>query len=136
MHIVLQVLSIEYNFNMDISYNDLKSKEVVNLCDGSKLAHIIDIVFDSDTGRIKGFVVPGERKIFKKVEEFFIPLEKVRRIGDDVILIRYDSLEGLGNFNSKKGLNCSKSSKYYSGKSESAGTSYIRYRKLDNKKYK
>ena len=51
---------------MDISYNELRNKEIINLCDGSRLGHVIDLVFCSETGKILGIVAPGEKRIFRK----------------------------------------------------------------------
>ena len=72
---------------MDISFNDLRNKEIINLCDGSRMGHIIDLVFSTDNGKVTGIVAPGEKRLFKKSSEIFIPIEKMRRIGDDVILV-------------------------------------------------
>ena len=70
---------------MEILFTDLKEKEVVNVYDGKKLGRIIDLVFDIQTGKVIGIVVPGERKIFRRADDIFVPLEKLKRIGDDVI---------------------------------------------------
>ena len=35
---------------MEISFAELKEKEIVNVCDGKKLGHITDIVFDNENG--------------------------------------------------------------------------------------
>ena len=121
---------------MDISYNDLRNREVVNLCDGSKMGHIIDIVFNSDSGKVVGVMVPGEKKIFKKSGELFIPLEKVRRIGDDVVLIRFDLANNFNLYNSVSKGSKMVSNKVYKMTDDGKDGSFIRYRKLDNKKYK
>ena len=122
---------------MDISVNELRNKEIINLCDGAKMGHIVDVVFSSDTGKVIGIVAPGERKFFKKNEEIFIPIEKVRRIGDDVILIRYEipdlNYNRYALINKKRGLGYSK---IYKRDINEKDSSFIRYRKLDNKKYK
>lgn len=121
---------------MDISYNDLRSKEIINLCDGSRMGHVVDVVFNSDSGKVTGLVAPGEKKFFKKAGELFIPLEKVRRIGDDVILIRFDVSDGVNRYKiSERNFNKSSNKFYKIGTGEKDG-SFIRYRKLDNKKYK
>ena len=75
---------------MEISLAELKEKEIINIFDGKKLGRIIDILFDVENGLVRGIVVPGERKIFKKSEDIFIPLEKLRKIGDDVILVKLE----------------------------------------------
>ena len=79
---------------MDIAFTDLKEKEIINVADGKKLGHIIDFLFDIENGQVKGVVVPGQRKIFRKTEDIFIPLEQIRKIGGDVILVKLRVLDG------------------------------------------
>ena len=121
---------------MDISYNELRNKEIINLADGSKMGHIMDIIFESDTGKINGFLVPGEKRIFKKSDDIFVPIEKIRRIGDDVILIRFEFTEPYGKNMTKLDKKQKVLNKYYPNSVKSENGSFIRYRKLDNKKYK
>lgn len=121
---------------MDISYNELKNKEIVNLCDGTKMGHVVDVVFDSENGKVLGLVAPGEKRIFKKTEDVFIPLEKVRRIGDDVILVRFEFLDGFYGKYNKPTENSKPAKKIYEKNSVDGQKSYIRFRRLDNKKYK
>lgn len=121
---------------MDISYNELRNKEVVNLCDGSKMGHIIDVLFNSDSGKIVGVVVPGEKRFFKKSGELFIPLEKIRRIGDDVVLIRFDLSNNFSGYGVSGNGSKKLSNKIYKVTAGENEGSFIRYRKLDNKKYK
>lgn len=121
---------------MDISYNELKSKEIVNLCDGAKMGRIIDVIFNSDSGRVSGLVAPGEKHLFKKNEDVFIPLEKVRRIGDDVILVRCELSDGYYSKYVKGNTKKEESKKLQSIKNGDLSESFIRFHKLDNKKYK
>lgn len=74
---------------MNIEYTVLKSKEVVNILDGKRLGRIIDLLIDSESGRIKGIIVPGEKGIsfFKSCDDIYIPWKNIKRIGDDVILV-------------------------------------------------
>ena len=72
---------------MEISYNELKKKEVVNTVDGKKLGHICDLVFSCPENRVQGFVVPGGRAFGFRREEYFIDLKNVVKIGEDVILV-------------------------------------------------
>lgn len=122
---------------MDISYNELKSKEIINLADGKKLGHVIDVIFDSVNGKVRGIVVPGEKKFFRKSEDIFIPLEKVRKIGDDVILIRYEN-SGYYVQNPYPVTVTTQNARIMPpiSQSRSNGGSYIRYRPLNNNKYK
>ena len=122
---------------MDISYNELKSKEIINLADGKKLGHVVDVLFDSINGRVSGIVVPGEKRMFRRNEEIFIPLEKVRKIGDDVVLIRFD-IQPAYSQNPYVQPVMAQNARYTSNNSQgrSNNGSYIRYRRLDNNKYK
>ena len=100
------------------------------------MGHIIDMIIDPSIGKILGLVVPGEKRFFKKTEDFVIPLEKVRRIGDDVILVRVDLDSVMGKYMTKN-LNSGRRGEFDSRvKYNVKNGSFIRYRKLDNKKYK
>lgn len=73
-----------------LNYCELKRKEIINLCDGARLGTICDMEIDSQTGQINSIVVPGPPKFFgmiKSDEEIVIPYNKIKKIGDDVILI-------------------------------------------------
>ena len=75
---------------MESSFLELRCKEVVNVVDGKKLGHIVDIVFELSSGRITGLVVPGEKNfwnVFKSSGEIFIPYSQICKIGDDTILV-------------------------------------------------
>ena len=75
---------------MEITFSCLRSKEIVNIYDGKRLGHINDLVFDKQSGRVLGLIVPEPKKMFKKAEDIFIPLELLKKIGDDVILVRLE----------------------------------------------
>lgn len=154
---------------MDISLAELKEKEIINILDGKKLGRIIDVLFDIETGVIKGIVVPGERKIFKKSEDIFISLEKLKKIGDDVVLVKiplennsvWGSQNTLSrenqryNFSNYYPQNLKYSGKYYSnndrngfkkeqnksinnykGQSQSNYKTFVRFKPINNIKYK
>ena len=73
----------------EFSFQDLKCKLVINVLDGKILGNIIDIVFFPQTGKILGFVVPGEKKgWFKSCENIFIPYSCVCKVGIDCILVQ------------------------------------------------
>ena len=73
----------------EFSFQDLKCKLVVNVLDGKILGNIIDIVFFPRTGKILGFVVPGQKKSwFRSCETIFIPYSCVCKVGVDVILVK------------------------------------------------
>lgn len=122
---------------MDISYNELKSKEIINLADGKKLGHVVDVLFDSINGRVSGIVVPGEKRMFRRADEIFIPLEKVRKIGDDVVLIRFE-MQPQYSQNQYGQVISMQNARQMSNNSQSRSNngSYIRFRPLSNNKYK
>ena len=76
---------------MEISYTDLRAKEVVNLQNGARMGKIIDMIIDSNGKNVLGLVVPGQRKIFRSGEDIFIPWCNIAKIGNDVILVSLDA---------------------------------------------
>lgn len=75
---------------MEISYTELRSKEVVNVNSGVRMGKIIDMIIDSNGRNVLGVVVPGVRKIFRASEDIFIPWCNISKIGADVILVAID----------------------------------------------
>ena len=76
---------------MELSYRDIKKKDVINVVDGSCLGNVVDMVFSFPKGQIEGIVVPGRRshKIFRFLNrnEVYIDKRKIVKIGGDVILV-------------------------------------------------
>lgn len=75
---------------LETSFLELRCKEVINVVDGRRLGHIIDIVIELNSGRVQGFVVPGDKSfwnVFKSGNEIFIPYSQVCKIGEDSILV-------------------------------------------------
>lgn len=72
---------------------DLRCKEVINLCDGSRLGYVGDVEIDVLCGRVVAIVVPGRCRLFGllgREEDHVIPWEAIEKIGGDIILVRYD----------------------------------------------
>ena len=82
---------------MEISYSELRAKEVVNLQNGARIGKIIDMIIDSNGKNVLGIVVPGMKKLFKPGEDIFVPWCNISKIGNDVILVSLDvaSLTGV-----------------------------------------
>lgn len=68
---------------------ELQDKDVININNGEKLGCVIDIEIDILNGRLCSIIVPGETKgfIFSKCNEIIIPWCKIRKIGEDTILV-------------------------------------------------
>ena len=85
---------------MELSFCELRVKEVVNICDGKRLGNIIDLTFDSACARVTGIVVPAEKtflSLFKSNNDIFIPYNRIRKIGKDVILVELTPIGILSN---------------------------------------
>ena len=76
---------------MEISYTDLRQKEVVNLQNGARMGKIIDLIVDSNGKNVLGVVVPGVRRFFRASEDIFVPWCNISKIGNDVILVSMDA---------------------------------------------
>ena len=69
---------------------DFKHKEVVNINDGKRLGYVQDVCADLETGMITAIIVPGGNKvmnIFSQANDITIPWNKIRCIGEDLILV-------------------------------------------------
>ena len=87
---------------MELTFCELRTREVVNICDGKRLGNIVDMVFDSSCARVTGIVVPCEKtfmSLFKSNNDIFIPYNRIRKIGKDVILVELSPVGVLGKDN-------------------------------------
>lgn len=69
---------------------ELRQKEVINVCDGSRLGFATDLIFDLESGCIEALIVPGPCKlwgILGRDQEYVIPFCCICNVGPDVILV-------------------------------------------------
>ena len=69
---------------------ELRYKEVITICDGCRLGFVGDVEVLLPEGRVVALIVPGPCRffgLFGRGEEFYIPWECIKQIGDDIILI-------------------------------------------------
>ncbi len=69
---------------------DFKHKEVINITNAKRLGYVQDVCADLESGRITSIIVPGNRRMinmFNKEEDTVIAWDKIRCIGDDIILV-------------------------------------------------
>ena len=69
---------------------DLRYKEVINLYDGLRLGYVCDVLINSDCGQVLAIIVPGALRffgLFGREDDYVIPWECIRRIGEDIILV-------------------------------------------------
>ncbi len=75
---------------MESRLEDLRLKEVIDGADGSRYGYVGDVELDWETGKIKALIIPGRLRLFGllgREEDMVIPLEAVRRFGEDIILV-------------------------------------------------
>lgn len=73
-----------------MTFTDLKRKEVINVSDGRRLGYVCDIIIDIHSCRLDAIIVPGCFSLlacFQKQKNIIIPWNKIRKLGDDVILV-------------------------------------------------
>lgn len=70
---------------------DFKHKEVINISDAKRLGYVQDVCADLGTGKITSIIVPGNTNkfmsLFSSNNDIEIPWEKIRCIGEDLILV-------------------------------------------------
>ena len=69
---------------------ELREKEVINLCTCKRLGYVNDLMFDICEGCIRAIVVPDRPKFcgfFGCDCEYVIPFECIRKIGEDFIMV-------------------------------------------------
>jgi YlmC/YmxH family sporulation protein len=73
--------------------SDFRQKEVINISDGRRLGFVSDVEIDLETGRVEAVILPGVGKLFGilgKDNEFVIPWDSIRKVGEDIILVDLD----------------------------------------------
>lgn len=71
---------------------DLRSKEVINTKDGSRLGFVCDLELDPKTGGLTAVVVYGRLRLFGllgREPDLVIPWGDIALIGDDTLLVHY-----------------------------------------------
>lgn len=76
---------------MELTYSELKKRDVVNIADGRCLGRVVDLKLKFPQGVLSGIFVPGSkhRGFFSKFDKtrIFIEEHKIIKIGGDVILV-------------------------------------------------
>ena len=75
---------------MVCTLRELETKDVVNVCSGTKLGRICDLELDTDCGRVLAILVSENIPGFfwqTHGEALRIPWENVRCVGEDAILV-------------------------------------------------
>ena len=71
-------------------YADLRDKEIINVSDGRRLGYVCDVDFDLSCGAVSALIVPHKISLFGlfgKKDEYVIPWENIKKIGEDIIIV-------------------------------------------------
>jgi YlmC/YmxH family sporulation protein len=71
---------------MELSFSELRAKEVINTQDGRRLGRVCDIALCYPDNKWIGIIVPNGRGFMKR-NDLFISLKNIVKIGEDVILV-------------------------------------------------
>ena len=71
---------------MQLTFKELRTKEIVNTADGKKLGKVCDVVLCYPEYKWAGIIVPAREGIFKR-EQLLIEPKQIVKIGEDVILV-------------------------------------------------
>ncbi len=76
-------------------FSTMGGKEIVNLCDGSRLGIIgdSDLLIDEKTGKIRALLIPDQKNLFNFLSSgtlLEIPWQAIKRIGNDMIIIELE----------------------------------------------
>ena len=91
---------------MELTFSQLRTKEVVNTQDGRKLGKVCDLVFCYPDNRWLGIVAPNGRAFGSKKNGLFIDIRNIVKIGDDVILVNVGFPRKQGGKNGYGGAPC------------------------------
>lgn len=76
--------------------SEIGGKEIVNLCDGSRLGIIAesDLLINEKTGKIESLLIPKSKNLFNLFSNEYltqIPWTDIKKIGSDMIIIELDA---------------------------------------------
>ncbi|MBQ9898336.1 MAG: YlmC/YmxH family sporulation protein [Ruminococcus sp.] len=75
-------------------FEELRSREVIDMTTGERLGFIDDVELDIETSSVRALVIYGRPRIFGlfgRGDDEIVPCSDIKVIGRDVILIRRES---------------------------------------------
>ena len=74
---------------MNCKLTDLHCKEVICICDGSRLGFVADAIVELPQGRVVSIIVPAPMRLptLGRREDFVIPWECIKKVGPDILLV-------------------------------------------------
>lgn len=71
-------------------FSELREKEVINICNCKCIGCVADLILDMHKGCVEAIIIPGPGRIcgcFGCDSEYIIPLECIKKIGPEIILV-------------------------------------------------
>ncbi len=71
---------------------DMHDKEVINICDGTRLGYVDDVEVDTCTAQIVALVVYGKGKCFGllgREKDLVISWKNIEVVGDETVLVNF-----------------------------------------------
>ncbi|WP_461813063.1 PRC-barrel domain-containing protein [Faecalimonas sp.] len=79
---------------------ELREKEVINSCNCKRLGCVVDLEVNFCTGNVEAIIIPGPGRIcgfLGNDTEYIIPVECIKKIGEDIILVEINEEKFLKN---------------------------------------
>lgn len=73
--------------SIELSFNELKKKNVISVSDGKQLGKIVDVTICYPENSIKGYTVSSGGCFKFPKEDKFVPVSSIVKVGEDVILV-------------------------------------------------
>lgn len=80
---------------MNCRIDEIRSRQVVCVRDGTVLGYVSDIELDTESGRLTSLIIMGGLKflgLFGREEDIIIPWEDIAVIGEETILVNCNPL--------------------------------------------
>lgn len=77
--------------------SDMHEKEVINICDGTRLGFVDDLEVDTCTAQITALVIGGNNRLFGllgRESDVVIQWKDIEVIGDETILVNFSCPPG------------------------------------------
>lgn len=73
-----------------ITFNELRKKDVINICDGARLGNVSEVELESCNGQICSLILTKCNSFFslKSEQKIVLPWSRLECIGDDTILVK------------------------------------------------
>ncbi len=78
---------------MELTFSELKQKDVISITDGKHLGRVCDLSFSFPENRVLGFTVTGCKGFKFSKQEVFLPIQTVVKIGKDAVLVKFGQEE-------------------------------------------